>query len=421
MTAYTFKISLDCPHCRGPVSVNGFSTEVLCINCLNPVELPEDWWHEKLDEETLKDAINREAGTGNTASYLGGLSEKIVAGNRPPRCQDCKTDFPQELMVGAVEKGFFACPGCQGRIRVRVATPLVVSMIPDADLLVHEDETGINLANDGITASEAVLVACLGCGGALKVDGSSRTVKCENCANNNYLPDALWLRLHPAKVSHAFFVTLKAKGAAKIPASATPEAADIPDDISSERALRMLKDENLSAEALQKIYEGQKEEDEVLEALAKHRNAPNELLLELVSANNDYYYKVREAVAKRPSLSNEVFQILAEDSDGDVGEALLRRSDIFSLPEPILEDILRGKDLDDLGKAIQDPRFPEWKLFEISDNCTPEDASRIVRAPNTSLRVLRRLGSNPDSRATLRKHKLYTSLSWWRKLLFFGG
>jgi DNA-directed RNA polymerase subunit RPC12/RpoP len=413
-TAYTFRISLDCPHCRGGVPVNGFTNEVLCSNCLKPIELDQAWWDTHLDSETIDEAMTFEEGHGNSSTSLGGMNEKIDTGNRPPRCQDCKTEFPDALLASAVAKEGFACPGCKRHIRVRKATPLVLSLIPEADLIVHEDATGDNLGTDGAHAAEPVLFGCLSCGGGLPVDGSTRTPKCTHCGNANYLPDALWLRLHPAPTVHAFFVTRKVDAK---PVAVTVDS--LPANISEERALKLLKDQTLSNEVLNKIYDALSDEDDVLEALAKHPNTSNTLLMKLI--DTDVYYQVRVAVAKRPNLSVPIIEQMATDSDSDVKKALIARPELYKLPQHILEDILRGEDLDDLGKAIKDPEFPEWKLYEISDNCTPEDASRILRAPNVSLRVLRRLGSNPDSRPKIKEHPMYQSLGWFAKLFFFAG
>jgi DNA-directed RNA polymerase subunit RPC12/RpoP len=342
------------------------------------------------------------------------MSEEVISGNRPPRCQECKTEFADELMQAAVKTGGLACPGCKHHIRVRKATPLALSLIPEADLLVHEDATGEDLAKDKSKAAEPVLFACMACGAALPVDGSNRTPKCTHCGGNNYLPDALWLRLHPAATSHAFFVTRKADAKPQV-----VKAESITDDLSSEKALRLLKDQSLEPAVLWRIYQLQETEYDVLEAIAKHARTPDDLLIKLTDSDIDY--EVRAAVAKRSNLSVKVIEALAQDSDSDVKAALVKRPDLYKLPQHILEDVLRGMDLDDLGKAIQQTDFPEWKLFEISDNCTPEDASRILRAPNVSLRVLRRLGSNPDSRPAIKKHSLYQGLGWFKKLFFFGG
>jgi hypothetical protein len=414
MTAYTFRISLDCPHCRGGVPVNGFTNEVLCSNCLKGIELPQEWWDSHLDNETIEEALTFEPGHGNTCSNLGGMNEKIDSGNRPPRCQDCKAEFSDQLITTSAALGHFNCPGCQRRIRVRKATPLALSLISEADLLVHEDETGGSLGSDGSVATEPVMFGCLACGGALPVDGSSRTPKCTHCGSSNYLPDALWLRLHPAPTSHAFFVTRKVDAK---PIAVTADS--IPDNISEERALKLLKDPSLPPEVLNKIYEALKDEDDVLEALAKHPRTTDTLLHQLT--DTDVYYQVRVHVAKRQHLSTAILEKLASDSDSDVKKAMLARPGVFKLHQIALEDLLRSVDLDDLGKAISDPDFPEWKLYELSDNCTPEDAGRIMRSPNVSKRVLRRLGSNPESRGRIKQHPIYQNTGWLGKFFFFGG
>ena len=157
----------------------------------------------------------------------------------------------------------------------------------------------------------------------------------------------------------------------------------------------------------------------VLERLAKHPNTDEALLLKL--SDDSINYEVRVAVAKREKLPAKVIEALAEDDDSDVRAALMKRPEIFTLPEDILRSILRDIDLSDLGGVLKHNDFPEWKLYEMADNCTPSDAERILRSPNVTKRVLRRLGSNPDSRPIIRKHPLYIGLSWWQKLFFFPG
>jgi Zn finger protein HypA/HybF involved in hydrogenase expression len=414
MTAYIFRISLDCPHCRAGVPVNGFTNEVLCNNCLQSIPLDQEWWEIHFDSETIEGALALEEGHANTSTNLGGLSEKIDAGNRTPRCQKCKTDLPDAIIQSGVTAGYCLCPKCQEHIRVRKATPLALSLIPEADLLLYEDEMGQGLGKDGHTAVEPVMFACLACGGGLKVDGSARTVKCDHCGGSNYLPDPLWLRLHPAATSHVFFVTRKVDAK---PVALTAE--NLPKNMDSDKAVRILKDENLEPAVLRRIHELMEDEDDVLEALAKHRRTPDDLLIKLV--DSDVYYQVRVAVAKRPNLSMRILEALSSDSDSDVKEALVKRPDLYELPQHVLQDILGSMDLDDLGKSIQNSKFPEWKLYDLADNCTPEDARRILRSPNVSKRVLRRLGSNPNSRADIKQHKIYQELGFFGKLFFFGG
>lgn len=414
MTAYVFRISLDCPHCRAGVPVNGFTEEVLCNNCLRSIPLDVAWWETHLDPETIEEALTFEPGQGSSSQHLGGMNEKIEYGNRPPRCQNCKTDFDAALLQAAVATQGFACRGCEQRIRVRKATSLALSLIHEADLLVHEDETGTGLQQDGVSSMEPVLFACLSCGAGLRVDGSTRTPKCSHCGTPNYLPDPLWLRLHPAVVSHAFFVTRDL--AAKPP---KVSADMLQDNLDSDRAVRILKDLDIEVAVLERIHEIHEDEDEVLEALARHPKTPDALLRKL--ADPDHGYEVREAVAKRPHLPADIIETLARDHDSDVRNAMLQRPGIFKQPAAVLEDLLRDADLDDLGRAIQDMDFPEWKLYGLADNCTPDEARRILKAPNASLRVLRRLGSNPESRPFIKEHSLYQEMGWFKKLFFFGG
>ncbi len=411
-TAYTLKIIFDCPHCRTGVPVNGFTEEVLCDTCLKTTELNEEWWEEHVTSEMAEEALAAEPGYGTSTTSLGGMSEHIEMGNRAPRCQNCKQEFTTETMQAGVNSGHFSCPGCSNKIRVRQATELAKLIVPEADLLVHEDETGEKLAEYGQPAAKPVMFSCLSCGGALKVDGKSRTVSCTQCNNDNYLPDALWLRLHPAKVSHAFFVTIKT-------GNIQVDQKRLLDNLNQEKAMKLLKDSTVKADVLHRIFNEIEDEDDVLERLAKHPNADDDLLVKL--CNSGIYYQVRVAVAKREKLPAKVIEALAEDDDSDVRAALMKRPEIFTLPEDILRSILRDIDLSDLGGVLKHKDFPEWKLYEMADNCTPSDAERILRSPNVTKRVLRRLGSNPDSRPIIRKHPLYIGLSWWQKLFFFPG
>jgi hypothetical protein len=59
-----------------------------------------------------------------------------------------------------------------------------------------------------MTGVEPVVIHCYGCGGKLSCDGSTRQVVCNYCQAENFLPDQLWLRLHPASVRSPWFILL---------------------------------------------------------------------------------------------------------------------------------------------------------------------------------------------------------------------
>lgn len=419
MTAYVFRISLECPHCRTGVPVNAFTEEVLCNNCLKGIPLDQGWWRRMLDEETIDEAMDFEPGNGNSARHLGGLNETVESGNRPPRCQSCKAEFSQQLMTGALDKNRFACPGCQQAIRVRKAMDWVKAIIPNADLLVHEDEDGKGLGNDGHADVEPVLFACLACGAGLPVDGSSRTPKCTHCGSSNYLPDPLWLRLHPAAVSHAFFVTLPPD---LKPKPISPDS--LQDDLDADKALRILKDPNLDAAVLRRIYQIYQiqngfSEDELNMALAAHPNTPDDVLMKLCGDDVDTDAKIR--IANRPTIGGGTYITLSSTNDRDVKKAIVARNDFWMQPENIHKRVFKDLPLRDVEPHIQRTDFPEWALYDLAQNAEVTDAFKIMKAPNVSLRILKRLASIEGARTMIKQHKLFLQQGWLGRTFFFMG
>ena len=51
-----------------------------------------------------------------------------------------------------------------------------------------------------------VVIACMSCRGSLPVDGKHRLIACSYCQASNYLPDDLWLSLHPVPKREAWFI-----------------------------------------------------------------------------------------------------------------------------------------------------------------------------------------------------------------------
>lgn len=412
MSAYVFRISLDCPHCRAGVPVNGFSEEVLCSNCLRSIPLGLDWWKEHLDRETLRAAMRCEPGTANTVSSLGGMNEKVDSGNRMPRCQDCKTEFEQADIIAASEVGGLNCKGCKAYVSVRKATPLALQLIPEAEFLVNESGLGNDLAGDKSAIADPVLFACMACGGTLDVDGKDRAPKCQHCGRSNYLPDALWLRLHPAPVSHPYFVTRK-----KGNSTHSNSKVEKPEKQSEDSAVEYLSQKSLDSNAIRSAYEQFKDNQEACLAMARHRNCPEDIQSLLCIHHNE---EVREAIATRPNLPTSVIEKLAQDKSKDVRKALSKKRESYLVGEQHVRAMLNNLDLKDLGKAIVIQGFPEWKLLELSRNSTHYDAQKILTAHNASVAVLKALGSNPESHKFIKQHPTYQALPWWRKVFFFG-
>jgi predicted RNA-binding Zn-ribbon protein involved in translation (DUF1610 family) len=55
-------------------------------------------------------------------------------------------------------------------------------------------------------ATKPVHFACPNCGGALVVDGTTRTPDCRHCSTRTYLPDDLWRSLRPTPKAEPFYL-----------------------------------------------------------------------------------------------------------------------------------------------------------------------------------------------------------------------
>lgn len=74
-------------------------------------------------------------------------------------------------------------------------------------------ESTISKTTADSPGAKPTVMACMSCGGSLPVDGSARLVTCQYCDANNYLPDGLWLALHPAAKRETWYVVFDEEAA----------------------------------------------------------------------------------------------------------------------------------------------------------------------------------------------------------------
>jgi DNA-directed RNA polymerase subunit RPC12/RpoP len=203
---YILRLMVDCGRCGGAVPVNGITASLPCPRCGEAVEIDQSLWANVFGPDRLSDVRgfgNREA---RESSQLGGLRGRWVTGRARPRCEGCKQyeAEPGEAAASAAAGGFF-CPSCGARVPVRPADALCLAVNPAARYVVGEALASAE-AQALARRSQPVLFACMGCGGGLQVDGSSRSVTCRYCDASNYLPDGLWLQLNPAPTAEVFYL-----------------------------------------------------------------------------------------------------------------------------------------------------------------------------------------------------------------------
>jgi predicted RNA-binding Zn-ribbon protein involved in translation (DUF1610 family) len=188
-----------CLSCGNPLMVNAAVKELTCPSCLGTVALPRGDWMSVL-ERIVKDGAHG-LGASDVSMPLGQLAEPSIRWfPQAPPCGKCKE--PLEL-GGALARGVggsIACARCGEKVLLRSLQPDLTGM---SVLAVGEDPDQLPSGIDGPmppAAAEPVRFPCPACGASLPVDGTKRTMGCEFCHTQAFLPDELWRRFHPVKV-----------------------------------------------------------------------------------------------------------------------------------------------------------------------------------------------------------------------------
>jgi hypothetical protein len=157
------RIGTHCPECMGPIPITRIAVRRLCHRCLSTIDLewPRDLLARAWSPSPRKWPVGKQDSSANVT-----LAFKLDV----------------QRVARAPEQA-----------SMRPADDLVTTVFPDAQRVYGEAADG-----EAQPTSEPLVFACMSCGGGLKVDGTSRVVACKFCNDSNFLPDALWLRMHPA-------------------------------------------------------------------------------------------------------------------------------------------------------------------------------------------------------------------------------
>lgn len=197
------EISIKCPHCDSPVHIDGPYRKILCGNCQSEIDFPEDVWTDLLEDVRDEILTEFEPGQGSNSTIFGHFNMNLMYGRLQPYCRKCKRDFNMEKEYAGQD--MLICPDCGSKTPVFPAPEWFKKAIEGANLIAGAYPDIENIEEpEGI--SGPVAFSCPQCGSSLMIDGKDRLMKCEYCETNVYLPDDLWLRLHPAKKKNRWFV-----------------------------------------------------------------------------------------------------------------------------------------------------------------------------------------------------------------------
>ena len=218
------RMSTTCPKCSQPLPINGVVDSILCSQCAHAVQAAPEFW-----QTFLQDQIPHGAGLPEgeehrleIRSSKYSLTVFVTAARGFPRCanQACGQPYPEEIAdVAAAGGSSVACPACGERSSIRAAPAWFGDVHAAAKILMHEQAATATAEHAQHTAhAHTIPFHCYHCGGALTLDGSTRTVDCPFCFQQSMLPDQIWARLHPVAQVHTWYVLLDiAAGVGVIP------------------------------------------------------------------------------------------------------------------------------------------------------------------------------------------------------------
>lgn len=204
----------DCNHCGHPVPLNEPHTTVLCNSCLKEVTIPEHLWVQLMDQANESSPERKPGKPSRSVSVIDGFQVSFELENRPPSCEKCDKPFPVDGL-GLDEETNFCCVHCGDPARTMVPPAWLKKAIPGLVKLYAVDPSAPpaqagQMAVDVKDAPKPVVLNCPSCNAALKATvESERTIECQYCNVNVYLPDAVWRSLHPAKTAVPFYVVFR--------------------------------------------------------------------------------------------------------------------------------------------------------------------------------------------------------------------
>ncbi len=198
-----------CGKCGAGLPVNGLLWTVPCPSCHTEASFSAAFWHGALRQPDDRFAHGE-------GSFQADQSTRVTWSAEPPSCAACGAGLPVD-QVPAGTQGTVTCVGCGAGHSV-VPAPAWLE-VPSARQVYcaerEEDRQGAPAETPG--GDKPVFLSCPQCQGSLSVTAQSeRLVVCQYCSAEVFLPDALWLRLHPVRKTSKWFVRYEGESLASV-------------------------------------------------------------------------------------------------------------------------------------------------------------------------------------------------------------
>ena len=189
------KIMDRCPQCGSGLPINGVMRDFHCGACQQTVQFEDSYW------QCILEDLDNDYDQGG-GSYTINLQSRVTWKAMKPKCGKCGVDLPVErIPVGAQRD--IRCLSCGQSTFTYPAPDWMKPILPSLSQIYGGERPAGTVLAEAVTAGEGakpVILSCPQCRGALTITADSqRTIACQSCSADVFLPDDLWLRFHPVQ------------------------------------------------------------------------------------------------------------------------------------------------------------------------------------------------------------------------------
>ena len=212
MIGILLEAKTKCPSCSSLIPINALVSKIKCSACGKLCNFSLDDW-ETIIGNALEEVPYMEELEGSSSTiFSGNYNYEIVYGRQHPSFRDDKQKIDIDQAISQIDQGWIANPRTGNKFSVRVVPPQYQKKFPGIKYLFCEQfeqlPTSPQTEDQMEIKSKTKLVYfnCPKCGGGLEIDGSQRLVNCRFCQASAYIPDDLWLILHPVKTVSRWYI-----------------------------------------------------------------------------------------------------------------------------------------------------------------------------------------------------------------------
>jgi hypothetical protein len=207
-----FKLQVNCPGCNTLHPVSSINEGENCHKCgkfINLTEFDNNLFGSADRERYMNGFLNGiieqigGSGVGKAGSY------KLTYESGFVYCEECFEYIGDDAIMNTLDQKLpVTCPECNHSMPIRSATPYMRGFHSKIVAVVN-DPLGYdkNEKDDKESGMRMMVLSCMTCGAGLNLDKNfERNINCNFCGNDNYIPDSIWIKLHPDEDVQPFFV-----------------------------------------------------------------------------------------------------------------------------------------------------------------------------------------------------------------------